>query len=371
MIDIEKILKRSWHILWNYRVLWIFGILLAITMGGGGGSGGGNSGTRYSVDDRDFSRPPNYNNMPEWAREFTQWFVEDVAPLFRYPAEHITTWIWIGVAFFLFILTISIIVWLIRYPSETAVMRMVDEYEQSGTKLGFRQGWRLGWSRRAFRLWVIDFILGLPALAFFAVMLAVGVVLYIVMAQVSAPVGAVGLVTAIGIFFVALFLFILSMVFLGLLRNFFARAAALENLGVLASFRQGWRVFKSNWKSAGLMWLVMLAIGIGFAIAGFILFFLFIPVYVIMALPAAIVAFLPGITVFGIISVLFSSVPVALIIAAIVALPLFFMVMFSPLLLVSGWYHLYQSNVWTLTYREIKALENAALPLPLEDDAML
>ncbi len=34
MINIGKILKRAWHILWNYRVLWIFGILLAITAGG-------------------------------------------------------------------------------------------------------------------------------------------------------------------------------------------------------------------------------------------------------------------------------------------------------------------------------------------------
>ena len=29
MIDIKNILKRSWKILWNYKVLWIFGILLA------------------------------------------------------------------------------------------------------------------------------------------------------------------------------------------------------------------------------------------------------------------------------------------------------------------------------------------------------
>ena len=36
MIDIGKILKRSWHILWNYRVLWIFGFILAMTAGGNG-----------------------------------------------------------------------------------------------------------------------------------------------------------------------------------------------------------------------------------------------------------------------------------------------------------------------------------------------
>lgn len=360
MIDIEKILKRSWHILWNYRVLWVFGILLAITMGGGSsGNNGGNSSYRYNADQRDFSQSPSYSNMPEWMREFVQWFEEDIAPLLQYPQEHLATWIWIGIAFVLFILIISVIVSLIRYPSETAVMRMVDEYEQSGTKFGFRQGWKLGWSRRAFRLWAIDFILGLPVFAFFAIMLVVGIVIYIVTTQMSVIVGVVGTVAAIGAFFVALFIFVISMVFLGLLRNFFARAAALEGMGVVESFRYGWEMFKGNWKSAGVMWLVMLGIGIGFAIAGFILFFLLIPAYVLMALPAAIIAFLPGITAFGIVAAFF-SVPVGLLIAAIVALPLFFMVVFSPLLLVSGWYHIYQSNVWTLTYREIKALASVS-----------
>ena len=33
MFDIKKILKRSWHILWNYRMLWVFGFILALTVG--------------------------------------------------------------------------------------------------------------------------------------------------------------------------------------------------------------------------------------------------------------------------------------------------------------------------------------------------
>jgi hypothetical protein len=32
-------------------------------------------------------------------------------------------------------------------------------------------------------------------------------------------------------------------------------------------------------------------------------------------------------------------------------------VTFSPIFLVSGWGQIYQSSVWTLTYRELKALE--------------
>jgi hypothetical protein len=32
-MDAIKILKRAWHIVWNYRALWVFGILLALTAG--------------------------------------------------------------------------------------------------------------------------------------------------------------------------------------------------------------------------------------------------------------------------------------------------------------------------------------------------
>ena len=35
------LLKRAARITWRYKVLWIFGILLALTAGGGGGGGGG------------------------------------------------------------------------------------------------------------------------------------------------------------------------------------------------------------------------------------------------------------------------------------------------------------------------------------------
>ena len=33
-MDTMKILKRAWYILWNYRTLWVFGFLLALTVGG-------------------------------------------------------------------------------------------------------------------------------------------------------------------------------------------------------------------------------------------------------------------------------------------------------------------------------------------------
>ena len=139
MFDIGKILKRAWHILWNYRVLWIFGLLLAITMGTTGGRGG--TGLQYQFNEQDWQR---FTLNPDWGPEFNSWFNHNVAPLLNYPGQHVGAWIALGVGFLLFILIISAVFALIRYPAEAAAIRMVDGYEQTGQKSTFRQGWRLG-----------------------------------------------------------------------------------------------------------------------------------------------------------------------------------------------------------------------------------
>ena len=294
MIDIGKILKRAWHILWNFRVLWIFGILLAITAGGNGGSNGssGSSGYRFNGNNGYRGVIPSTNPT---VQQLNNWFQQNIEPLVIHPDQHIATFVWISVAIFLFVLIVGLLFALVRYPSETAVIRMVDEYEQTGIKTGFRAGWKLGWNRRAFRIWVIDLVgqlAGIPA------------------AGGAAEPGFAGLFSASGTARVRLSPPVLLpqsdahscsslpssclMVVLGLLRQFFVRAAALEETRIGESFRRGWVMFIGNWKSAGLMWLVMLGIGIGFGIGGLVLFFLLIPAYIVLVIPAVIAAAIPG-----------------------------------------------------------------------------
>jgi hypothetical protein len=232
----------------------------------------------------------------------------------------------------------------------------VDDYEQTGAKVGFKQGWRLGWNRRAFRLWVIDLVIGLPIFLVIALFIGLGLLIFFSFANGSNALAVSGTVAAIGCAFVFLFAFAILMVFLSLLRQFFARAAVLEEAGIGESYRRGWALFKNNWKSAALMWLVMLGVGIGYGIVGMILFFLLIPAYLILLLPAVLVAAIPAAIALGITSI-FASGAVAWIVAALVALPFFLTITLAPLTLVSGWYVIYTSSVWTLTYREMKALE--------------
>jgi hypothetical protein len=206
---------------------------------------------------------------------------------------------------------------------------------------------------------LIDLITGLPFLLIIAIMVGLGVAIYFSTTSASHTAAVTGVVTAIGCLFVFILASILLGVLLGLLRHFFVRTAALENTGVGDSFRQGWGLFKRNWKSGALMWLVMLGIGIGFGIASILIFVVLIPVYVVLVLPAVIVAAIPGLAVFGITSI-FASGPLAWILGLFAALPFFFTIVFAPLTLVGAWFALYESNVWTLTYREIKALDKVA-----------
>jgi hypothetical protein len=359
MINIGKILKRAWHILWSYKVLWIFGILLAIFSGGQGGSsnGGNGSGSGFQFNGNDIQ--DFYTNTNPVVQQFAQWFQQNIEPLFLHPEEHIVTFIWIGVGLLLFILIVGILSALVRYPSEIAVLRMVDEYEQTGTKVKFKQGWKLGWNRRAFRIWVIDLVVSLPAIFFFAILFSLAVLTFFTIRNGSQTVIASGVIAAIGCAFIFILVFIALAVLIGLLRQFFVRTAALENTGIGESFRQGWSMFKRNWKSAALMWLVMLGIGIGVGIASLIVFFLLIPVYLVLILPAFIVAAIPGLTVFGITSI-FASGPLAWILGLLAALPFFLLIVFAPLTLVGGWYKIFESTVWTLAYREMKALESVS-----------
>ena len=50
-MDHTKVLKRAWHILWHYRVLWLFGFLLALTT-----ASYGSTGPSFTTSGADFDR---------------------------------------------------------------------------------------------------------------------------------------------------------------------------------------------------------------------------------------------------------------------------------------------------------------------------
>ncbi len=375
MLDITKILKRSWHILWSYRTLWIFGFILALAMGGN--NFGNNS--HYSVNDgnnNNNNQQPGIHAPDGWEGLRGNTPSEKLNDAFRqinegiqqlraeYPVEF-RMGIAAATTLFVVILILSIVTAILRYVAEAATIRMVDEYEKTDVKVGFRQGWKYGWSRTSWRLFLINFVTHIPALVLFVIL---GLVAWwIISAALSGVASALvnSLVAGIGLSFLFIFITAILMVVLLLLRDFAWRMAVLEGTGVMESLQLATSLVRRNWKSVGLMWLVMIGIRIVWAIALFILIFPLLIVSILTAVGGVLVAIVPTLLTAGVASLFSAPDYWPWIFAAVIGLPFFFVVTFSPIFLVSGWGQIYQSNVWTLTYRELKALE-AVVPTMIE-----
>ncbi|MBN1876415.1 MAG: hypothetical protein JXA33_19480 [Anaerolineae bacterium] len=340
MMDHVKILKRAWHILWSYRALWIFGIILALTTasGGGGSSGaGGRSGGNNGISLDPSGQIPG--DFDTFARGFTERIAEIVPVL-----------IGLGIALGCSLIFLAIIGQIARYVAETALIRMVDDYEETGTELTMQQGFRLGWSRKAWQLFLINLLIDLPVvLVFIVLFLLSGTPLFMWVFEQKA-LGVLGTISAIGLFFLVIFLAIVVGVVISLLKHFFHRACVLEDLDVMASIRRGYVLVRQNLKDAGLMWLVMVGVGIAWGIV-------MIPVVLLAVLIGAIVGGGVGLLVRGLAGFFFSGA-VPWVFAAVVGGPLFLLLMVIPLAFVSGLRETFKSTTWTLTYREICALEN-------------
>ena len=355
-MDPVKILKRAWYILWSYRALWVFGLILAIAAGSSS-SHGSNNGTRYEQ-----SAGENQQITPQSMQEAFRDFQRELNKLFEQgiPEDHIsgqalTTFLWVIGAFVLVMLVVGIAVAVARYVSETAVIRMVDEYEASGNKMTVRQGFRIGWSNTAWQLFLINLIVNLPVITLVLVLLIAGLGVLMAVGNGNANFAAFSVVSTLVLTFITIFVVVILTILLHLLRNFIWRICVLEGTGVRESLQRGFAMVLENWKNVGLMWLVMIGLGIVWAVASIILVIVSIPVVIVTAVIALLVAAVPFLLFAGIFSTFLGGY-LPWIAGGLFVAPLFFTIAFSPWLLLGSWQSVYTSTVWTLTYREIKAL---------------
>lgn len=356
-MDPIKILRRAWQILWSYRVLWVFGLILALA-GAGTSPRNSNNGNQvqYQIDSQ------NTQPLPQDMREAFQQAIQEMQRLFHegltkagIPPEQVNTLIWIAVAFVLFSLVLGMIVAIARYVSETAVIRMVDEYEGTGSKMTVRQGFRIGWSRTSWRLFLINLLVNLPLLLMVIMLLGLGIAIFLTLSQNPGQPPVFAILGLVGTLFLIIFVVVILSIFLRLLRNFFWRVCVLEGAGVGESFRRGFQMARENWKNVGVMWLLMIGLAIVWAIVSIIAAILTLPLVLVTGAIGALVAAIPALLVGGL-STLFVSGWLPWIVGVLFALPLFLVIAFSPWLLLGSWQTVYASIVWTLVYRELKAL---------------
>lgn len=323
-----EILRRAFEITRRYRALWVFGILLALTTSGGGGNGqatvSGNGGNGAFV-------PPGVTS-PE------------------VQAQIIGAALTIGLMIFCLIMIMIVVFTIARYLSETALIRMVDQREETGEEVGVRAGFRLGWSRGAFRIFLIDLLFGVAGFVIFMALFLLAAAPLLAWITESEPIGILGTVISIGLFMFVILAAIIVGLALSLVIQFMRRACILENLGVFESIRRGFQLVRFRLGDVVLMGVIVVAIGFGYAI-------LTIPVAIFLVIVGVLLGGIPAVLV-GTLASLFTEGAAPYIIGAIVGLPVFFMVLVVPLTFLTGLLRTYQSTTWTLTYRELIAFES-------------
>lgn len=325
-----NILKRALNITINYRALWIFGMLLALTAGGSGGNGGG-SNTSSTGDHPGYNGQNPFGEFPHITPEISNSIIA----------------IGIGIACFILLLVVAAAI--VRYVSENALIHMVDEHEKSGGKLTVRQGFRLGWSRAAWKMFLIDLLTGLSIMVGFLLLLALAALPLLVWLTKSVPLQIVGSVIAGGLALLVIFALIIASLAVSLIVLFARRACALEDLGVRASIRRGYEMVRGRLGDAVLMGVMMFGIGLIWAL-------ITIPIFLAILAAAALFGGLPALLVGSIVG-LFASGHTPWIVAAVVGIPLFLIALIIPGTLIGGWQQVFSSTTWTLTYRETLALE--------------
>ncbi len=402
-MDYTKVLKRAWHTVWNYRALWIFGIILALTTTSWSGwewlqrsddsdgnheanslvyvlpngstieipgredAWGDDGGDvvfnyKHQADDRPYHKGDiiiNYNPPDDYSVGVVSRSRDGHLHLELLEArpEVVSTIIPIGIALACLIVLLIIAAAIARYVAETALIRMVDDYEETGEKRSVREGFRMGWSRTAFRLFLIKLLIGLPVAVAFILLFVLAAAPLLLWTTKSTAIGVFGTMTTVGLGFLVTLLLIVVSAVLSLLRRFFWRACALEELGVIESIRQGFGIVRRHLKDVVIMWLIMVGVQIGWVIALIATAIVLFPAIILLIIVGGVLGGLPALLVGGLASLFFEGA-VPWILAGVVGVPIFILVMAAPWIFLGGLMEVFKSSVWTLTYRELRALES-------------
>ncbi len=374
-MNTRSVLQKSWQMLWRYRALWLFGAVLGLVaantifLGPWGNREENNQWLNIKITNFTTLRVPSGSDVtidltaPQGVQVISpdgnSWRgLQDLLDEINrgLPVNILAIFTEIVV-----ILLIMIVLGTVaRYVAETAVIRMVNETDETGKRLSISQGLRRGFSSRAWRLFLVDLLVGgLFTLVIIIVFgLAFSPLLLVINNHepitIAAGVGGVLFLLAL-----AGFLWMAGAAVLSLVMQPVRLAVVLENRGLLASIHQGLRMTKQNFKKVGLLWLIWMGIRILWAPVVVLIVILIAPVFLLSVLAGTVAGGAPAALV-GAIASLSTCGATPWIMGALAGLPIFVLVTISPILFVSGLVEIYKASLWTLGYRDLRALESTA-----------
>lgn len=338
-MDHIKILKRAFEVSRTYHVLWIFGFLLALT-----GAGRGNSSNVQipSSESSNWTRPflaPGESGFPYHLGRFFPHLSSQLAGML----------IAASIGLVCLVLLLVVVSTIVRYVSETALIRLVDNHESSGEKASFRLGWKMGWSRSAFDIFLIDLLIGIAVTVVFLVLIGMALVPMLVWLIDNTILRVLGTAATIGLGILVFFLAIVVGILIALIVQFIRRACILEQRSVFESMRRGYDLARQRLLDVFLMGVFLFVIGLGVTIV-------MIPVMVILLIAGVIIAGLPALMI-GAVVRMFMDGATPWILAALFGLPIFMLILTIPTAFLGGLVQVFSSSTWTLTFRELTTLE--------------
>jgi len=338
-MNIGRILSRAWRITWRHKVLWIFGIASALFAGASGVPSPPR--VQYTMNQSDLDMFGRY--LP-WS--------------FRAPGPMVDPrfWNWgailggaiaVGLILFLVAILIAIVSAIVRYTSTGALVKMVDEVEETG-ETGFKAGLAAGW-KGLLKLFAIDLLVGLMGMVLalvLSVIAVLGIVFAIGPAVALANAGAVRVVAVIwavlaslGVVALLILLALAISAPITIVRELAYRYSVLEGATVFDAIGRAYRLMRSRPRASLLVWLLMVGISL-------VLGLLLVPptMVMMMAAMAGVWALLQLVTSQAILALVIAT-PIMLLVVLLVAL-------------VSGVFVTFGSAVWTLAYRELTVPES-------------
>ncbi|GAB1471326.1 hypothetical protein MASR2M66_22040 [Chloroflexota bacterium] len=228
-IDLGKILTRSWQIIWNYKVLWIFGIFAGFASGSASSSGNFNSSNG--------GKTPSLDNTDQYTRQISEFFQQYMLIIIAVCAA---------------LMILSFALYALGMMGRIGILKGVYKVENGAASIIFAELWSESMPY-FWRFFGLNFLI---ALAFLVILLP-----FIVITFATRGIGLACLLPLICL------LVPVGWVLSVVLEQ--AQAAIVaEDLGMLDGFKRGWAIAKSD---IGGMIVLTIVLSIGAGMIGFVL----------------------------------------------------------------------------------------------------
>lgn len=316
-MNYTEIIKRAARITWRYKVLWILGILLALSSS----NGPGNSFTYTFNDNNGVMGGMGQPMFPGW----------------NFPDPGVIA----GFVLLCCCLLVALVVVLtiVQYVARTGLYRAVEQIEETSAAPTWRDGLRLGWNNRALRMFLLDLIVGIAIFLVVMALVLLALSPLLLLLFENDVLSIFGGVATAGLMLLAILLIIVLAVVISVLQQFWRRQIALDDRTIGEALSLGTQMARRRAGDVTIFWLLMVVIGIAFALV-------LIPLVIGLSLLAGGIGFGLGYLVYS----LTNSAGWAV----LAGLPIFLVILSIPLLLVQGVYLVFESSAWTLVYRDLR-----------------